>query len=418
MSDGSNEHNIRKRMLAGLDSPTGHPAHIIAHNKSSKKLKIVIVLASIAALLLGGASSYAYMALVQNNPQRVVADALLGVFSGDINVAEGSLKVTFPGSGSAQLTYDTKVSDAAAKVNAKLSLSGINGQTSGALNGNYSGSVIAASGGDVFFKIGNFRQLVQQQAGGDREASVAGEELIPKLENKWIKFATGAGDAQSAREQKCLQKAYKEFKQNAQWQRELADSYARQPFITIDQQPNQTIKGVKAFHYLLSQDAAKSKAFDNDVKQSSLYKAVAGCGNGLTNNLKVYSATDTTNASQPTIELWVDRLSHMPLQLRASLSNAQKELLFIDSYDFVINMRREEDLNISLPKDTLPYEQAAAEYGIFYSQTPEAQALAAPFEASSESSLRRLPSSAGETELQSELQANLNSVFGQPVTRS
>ena len=265
----------------------------------ARKRGIFAGLIAVIIVLIAAALTYAY---VYQNPTKVVSDGIMQalnsrsvVYTGTFTNTSGN-KVTVDFNGGA----DTQ----GGSVDMKLNLT--------ALNKKYTidGSGLLSDKGDLYFKIKNIDELVQNYRKSVPAASQGlFDQIVAKINDKWIKISSDDLKSYSpeiATAQRCLTDTFKRMQTDETLRSEAAIAYKQNPFIVIEKS-----LGSKdgSLGYLLTVDSTKAKSFTTAFRATSFYKILNACDKNL--ELKVDDLKSDKPMNQNTnVELWVNNWNH------------------------------------------------------------------------------------------------------------
>ena len=318
--------------------------------KSRKKLLIGGIIAGVL-VILGGGSALAYTFWYQN-PEKVVTDAVVGAIQAKTVTYTGSLTAEGDFKLKVELTgaNNAATSDLVAKITFPIE------------NKEYTLEAAARfdDKSDLYVKVKNIDKL----AGAYRsalppESAGAVDQLIAKINDRWIKVSTGdlaQFDEAASKKQKCVSDAIKKYYQDDKAMTEVADVYKKNKFITIEQKLNGKPGNLG---YTLKEDEKKSEAFFKGLKDTKVYKTLNECDPEF--NIEEKEAAEQTvsdETQENTVELWVDQWTHQITELKASSKDKK------DTKNSVIGVLRpkfNEKVTVETPKNSVTLKQLQAE---------------------------------------------------------
>ena len=294
-----------------------------------KNTKLLIIIASIVAVVLLGSGVAAYNLWYQN-PDKVVHDGFVNALThkGSLT-ADGTVTVgndTMDGKYVLNaMRTDKNEATGTLSVSMKIKEGGLKGQTI-----DLQGAGMYAADGTVYFKVTNIKKTVDtiidkyvsdladryQQMGyqiTEAQQQSAREAMhkqidgsIAKLENQWIKVSASDMEDDDAKEYKCYTDAFKKVstKENT---KELTDVYKKNQFIVVGKK-----LGSKdgSLGYDVTIDKTKAKAFGEATKNTAVAKALDACED-KDGKKTTESATEKSDSTETkTFQVWVSRWSH------------------------------------------------------------------------------------------------------------
>lgn len=321
--------------------PVGAPA------KKSRK-KLLIVLGVILALLLAGAGT---VFALYNNPDKVLGDALSKVLLAENLSGKGGLRVS-DDDGSATIGFDFQGNDQTGYT--------LNADIKSRINDTpfeMTAAFIASKEGDVYFKVSNVRDALQNLEGLVESGRF--DTVIALVDNKWIKVPAEdlERDKDRANIQECVAKIDQEIKRNGSLSTEVRDAYRANPFFVIDSTLKpESVNGVDSLHYKLRIDTAALRTFITDAKQTELYKKIQACDKEfeLDENDIAESLKDSGKAD---IQVWIGRWSHEFTRVKVAGSGEDKM-----TYDLTLEPRFNQPVNVTVPAEATPFKTVQQEF--------------------------------------------------------
>lgn len=299
-------------------------------------------LLSLIVVLIVGALTYAYW---YQNPNRVVADGIMQA----LNSRSLTYTGVFASNSGNKITADFNgVADAqGGSVDMKLHLS--------ALNKKYTidGSGLLSDKGDLYFKVKNIDELVQNYRKSVPVSSQGlFDQIVAKINDKWIKISSDDLKSYSpevATAQRCLTDAFKRMQTDETLRSEAVMAYKQHPFIMIEK-----TLGSKngSLGYLLTIDSAKAKSFATAFRATALYKTLHACDKNL--ELKVGDLKADNQKNQNTnVELWVNNWTHQITKVVVADKKNTTSLTVMPSFNkpVSVNAPRESTTLDQLQKD-------------------------------------------------------------------
>lgn len=279
--------------------------------RGRKGLLIGLMLTALVILGLGLAYVYWYQ-----NPNKVVSDALLHAVNAKTMTYTGTIAMTGP----TKIAVDLEggVGTGGGTAGAKVAFD-VQGKKY-TLNGN----ALVDSKNDLYFKVQNIDSLANNYRQAiPAESQQLFDQIIDKVDDKWVKISSddlNSYSSELAKAQKCTADAAKKIQTDSNVKSELVEVYKKHPFITIDKS-----LGAKdgSLGYVLVTDDAKEKTFTNELKSTTVYKALVACDSNLAIKDDVESQAEVAGLDKASTELWVDQWSHQVT--RVVINNVDKD---------------------------------------------------------------------------------------------
>lgn len=328
-----------------LTSPTPLPVGGATSGNKRKKMILLIVGAILAFLLIAAGAAYA----MYNNPDRVLGDAFSKAIAAKNMTVKGNM-TTKSSEGESKVAFDyARGDDFAQKADLTINYS------AAPLNVNVSGNFIADKNGDMYVKLANSKQIVQNLLGAYSAGSQF-DSVIALVDNKWVKFAN-ANDAENKNSNPlaCYQDLQAELSSRKTGD-QIRNLYEANTFVRINKElAAENVNGVDSVHYDIKLDEAKAKAFVNAYKQTEAYKKFVKCD--ASSEMKESDVTESGKEfNQPTFEVWVSRWSHELTRVKVNGSNDG------DTYSVVAEPTFNRGVDVEIPKQTVPFETVMQEF--------------------------------------------------------
>jgi hypothetical protein len=343
----------------GEQPATETPAPMMASQTQpkapNKKKKFIIggIIAG-AALLLGG-GTYAAYALWYQNPEKVLTDAVSNViraktatYSGTLAMDTKDVKV--------RVVFDGKqASELNGEGNAKITL------TSQGKDFVVNGSALVDKDGNLFFKVGNLKTILDDVLKQSGMTSSPFDELVAKIDNKWIRVSAddlAEYDKDAGKAQACLTDTMKKIQNDKAVHDGLVKAYENNKFVVIDSSlPGRTINGVDSMGYKLSLNNEAAKKFAEAVNEMQFMKDLQKCDSSFESfKLDASDMKSTTGTtSTETVEVSVSRWSHEFTQLKVTGKDDDA------SGEFILEPIFGKDVTVTAPTDFMTLKELQAE---------------------------------------------------------
>lgn len=309
----------------------------------SKKMLIGAIVGLAAILLLGG--SAATYALWYQNPQKVVTDAIVNMLKAETYLVDGTVEILNIGDedtsvNKISLALDGKSTTTTGEMNAKLSID--------AEDKTYDleGSALVDSDANIYFKVKNIKSLTDEMAAESQAASPYVDQLVAKIEDKWIRIS--ADDYKEVSEdaskvQKCFADTMKKYENDSKAQSQIADAYKNNQFIVIEEELGTKDGNIG---YAIEGDQDKAKSFANALKETDIYKDLSKCDDSFKIDTDdVEDAVKDDDGTESRLEVWISQFGHELRQTKASLKTDEA------SVEAVLNTQFNQEVSVSAPTD-------------------------------------------------------------------
>ena len=343
----------------GEQPATETPAPMMASQTQpkapNKKKKFIIGGIIAGAVLLLGGGMYAAYALWYQNPEKVLTDAVSNLiraktatYSGTLAMDTKDVKV--------RVVFDGKqASELNGEGNAKITL------TSQGKDFVVNGSALVDKDGNLFFKVGNLKTILDDVLKQSGMTSSPFDELVAKIDNKWIRVSAddlAEYDKDAGKAQACLTDTMKKIQNDKTVHDSLVKAYENNKFVVIDSSlPGRTINGVDSMGYKLSLNNEAAKKFAEAVNEMQFMKDLQKCDSSFesfkldASDMK--SSTGTT--STETVEVSVSRWSHEFTQLKVTGKDDDA------SGEFILEPIFGKDVTVAAPTDFMTLKELQAE---------------------------------------------------------
>ena len=343
----------------GEQPATETPAPMMASQTQpkapNKKKKFIIGGIIAGAVLLLGGGMYAAYALWYQNPEKVLTDAVSNViraktatYSGTLAMDTKDVKV--------RVVFDGKqASELNGEGNAKITL------TSQGKDFVVNGSALVDKDGNLFFKVGNLKTILDDVLKQSGMTSSPFDELVAKIDNKWIRVSAddlAEYDKDAGKAQACLTDTMKKIQNDKAVHDSLVKAYENNKFVVIDSSlPGRTINGVDSMGYKLSLNNEAAKKFAEAVNEMQFMKDLQKCDSSFesfkldASDMKSTTGTTSTEA----VEVSVSRWSHEFTQLKVTGKDDDA------SGEFILEPIFGKDVTVAAPTDFMTLKELQAE---------------------------------------------------------
>lgn len=325
--------------------------------KSKKPLIIGLIVAGVAALLIGG-GVLAYNFWYQN-PNKVVGDALVNAITAKTLSATGFIELETD-------DYRVKVEvagksnlDANASVAVKLSYA------TDDINVTVDGEGIYSADGDIYVKLNDAQDLaasIEEQSNG-QVSFEAFDEVIEKVDSKWVKIGRddlGEVSEEYERVQKCFADISNQLDEDTAFRRSVEDEvknlYSEHQFIIVgDKLGSRTINGQGSLGYMLSADPAVADTFFTEFADTQLGKKFQECDDDIAFDKIVSDSEKKDDGTETHAEIWVSRFGHTITELNLHADEDGTKGVI------VVNPVFNKNEAIEIPTDVIPFSELKAD---------------------------------------------------------
>lgn len=345
------------------------PQATVAQKRRFSGKKLFVAVAAVLLLGLGG-SAYAYISIMNNSPEKVLADALANTMTDMLDgkplQAVSNMKIEFEENGQPivlTIDMDTKLVGENGAMNAKVRV-----EAGPLLDISASGSVVAA-GNTMYLRLNDVQKTVNDIVRMDPQMRLVADEmrpLIQKIDGQWIKI-----DEQSIAKYglvetdkdlgKCTQ-ALTDLRISEQDKKRVKEIFKNNQFaVASEELPDESIDGDSSYHYKLDLNQEAGVRFIKDfIELESFSRVKADCEIKFEDIEKeldqIKKQADKEASVKPVFELWVSKKHRYPTKAKVSLDDKKATLEW--TTDTKINA---ENLSVDIPTDAMSIEQFEAE---------------------------------------------------------
>jgi hypothetical protein len=329
-------------------------------SKRSKKPQLIIgvIIAILLVIAVTGAVAYG---VINSSPDKILTDAAINTLKAEALTAKGNI------------VYEDEKSDGSVTIS--FASKSINKKLEGSLDVEmqlkYSGFETSVRGSGVFDKDGygyvkiddtpklvdDFGDYLSTSLGAGADPTNMEQYLQPlrnfadKIDGQWIKidkkyFDNFIKDFDKTRE--CSQKAYDEFAVSPVWQKQVADVYAANKFVTItDVGGKYKADNAQNYIYDLAFDEKKQTSFEKALNSDTeLGRVLAKCTEKPTID------TDVSGMSaQDSATVWVDRGARSFTRFKLTANEGSSKIILDTKLD------TKTPVKIDAPKSTLTSDE-------------------------------------------------------------
>lgn len=295
------------------------PTTEVKKTKSKKKLAIIISSIVVGVLLLlGGGSALAYTLWYQN-PDKVIGDALFNLATSESLSAKAALSGETDGT-VVDLTADGRFTSDGAQATIAGSVGTAGSQVE------VSGELISLSGADLYFKLDNTEETVNQfAAAAETQIDLSSlSSFFSGLDGQWIRVSAddlGQLDEDAATAQECLGTLETKIREDRSLLDEVGEIYRSNTFIAVDESlGNQSIEGVDSLGYRVSVNVDSYNTFIGAFEATKLFNEIKACDDSFDLSDARLEADDFADT---TIEVWVSQWSHELTQLSLTSTDVE-----------------------------------------------------------------------------------------------
>lgn len=350
-------------VVGGSDTPpTGQ---VLAAKPPKRKfgIKKVMLVALVLLVAAGGGGAYAYYTVMNNKPEKVLADALSNTMTDVLDrkpmTSVGNLQYVQKSENGMKVTLDFSAKQADENYQSEATLQV---EAAGRTIINVKGAAIGFSKDEeAYVKFDNLKETVEQLKdvlGGQMDTSPY-NALIEKIDGKWIKIDAAAlselgFDAAEEKVSKCTE-AFTNLRIAKPDQKNIKEIFLRNQFaIASEKLDSESVDGEKSFHYKLDFNEDASVQFAKELVELESFKTVkADCGIDTSQFDKAKSSADSVTSAvkdevKPVFELWVGTQSRRPTRAKVTVDDKSF------TAEFVSNVKIDaKDVSIDKPTESI-----------------------------------------------------------------
>lgn len=346
-----------------------------APKRRKSKLGLVVTIILLLLISAGAAGAYAYT-VINNSPERVLADALSGTMA---DVLERK-----PLRYSGVFTYKSKNEDVPLSITVNMDVKQVNeaGQAEAMVDVSFgeelslsvNGAYVIQGTEAVYFKIDNLKSAAEQLATTQSDYAFIVEMFMPaieKIDGIWINAdEQSLIDAGMAESEELFDKCSEEFRQlriSKDDQKRVKDIFLRNQFaIATEELPDDVVEGETSYHYKLDLNEQAGLNFAKEFIELESFAGVKqACemsGEDIDNKLNdVKSQVDQELQARPVFELWVSKQTRRPTKLRVELDD--QEISFSNVSVIKVDAP---DITVEAPTDFVMIQDIIAEIENLY----------------------------------------------------
>ncbi len=357
----------------GLMSATpqaGTPQPLEATKKRRPGKKLIAIVAAVMVLGLGG-SAFAYVAIMNNSPEKVLADALANTMTDVLDKKPYQLASTMKFESkkagnpySVSIDIDAKQVGENGEVGATVHL-----EAGEQMDLSVTGSIITEGTDAVYIKLDNLQKTVNDVVGMSPDIAPMANKvkpLIQKIDGRWIKIdeksLASYGLVESEQKVDACTEEAKKLRISKADKKRVKEIFINNQFaIASEELPGETVDGDKSFHYKLDLNEEAGLKFVKefvelesfagvkkacDIKQESIDKDLK----------KLQEQKDEEVAEKPVLELWVSEKTRYPTKVKVTFDD--KEFTMEQITTVKIDAQ---NIAVDIPKDFMTLEELQAE---------------------------------------------------------
>lgn len=332
--------------------------------------KILAIVAAVMVLGLGG-SAFAYVTIMNNSPEKVLADALANTMTDVLDKKPYQMAST--------VKFESKQAGSPYSVSIDIDAKqvGENGQVgatvrleAGAkMDVSVTGSIIAEGTDAVYVKLDNVQKTVNDVVAMSPEVAPMAAKvkpLIQKIDGRWIKIdeksLASYGVVESEKKVDECTEEMKKLRISKKDKGRVKEIFKNNQFaIASEELPSETVDGDSSFHYKLDLNEEAGLRF---VKEFVGLESFAGVKKAceikqedIEKDLKkLQEKKDEEVKEKPVFELWVSKKTRYPTKVKVTFEN--KEFTMEQITTTKINAQ---NITVDIPKDFMTLEQLKAE---------------------------------------------------------
>ncbi len=310
--------------------------------KSGKKGIIIGGVIAGALVLFGGSGALAYGMWYQN-PDKVIADAVMNMVTGVSTTSASSVTTASISNknGTGSIQFDLKGNEDIASGTMKLSLN-ITTPVKIAVK-DVTVNLVATKSGDAYFQAKDMDKVADQVIDAYLETMASGsagfggapsaadiammktavresiDPVLQKINNKWIKLPADSADSEESKSQKCAADLIAKLKTNKAMSKELSKTYMENKFVVVKEKlPVED----GSLGYVLGLDTEKVNGFGKAVVKTAFMKELTACDPGA--ETPTFDDSDALKSEDnpfksSRFELRVSRWSHKITGVKAEM---------------------------------------------------------------------------------------------------
>ena len=294
------------------ETPSTFTPVVPPQKPNKKRGKLIAIIVAVLVVLLGGvAAAYKF---VYQDPENVVSDAMTHA----LMAKSISFKTTaeYKGKQPVTITLNGAAKDGSMNVDVEVKT------TDGDKDVSFKGSALYSGNGDLYVKVGNADDIVNNLMGLDSAKTSDGmkkivNDFVAKVNDHWIKISSDdlkSFSEEAAKAQKCMQDSVKKLQQDNGLSTELSDLYKKHKFITVAKELGS--QG-NSLGYEIVIVPSESNAFFAGLKDTQFYRNLHACDSNIT--LDEHDVVSSSESSDlPTVNVWISRFSHDITKLTVS----------------------------------------------------------------------------------------------------
>ncbi len=359
--------------VAGPLAPAPNVGNSVPPQAPKRKLpgkKLLVGVAAVLLLGLGG-SAFAYVNIMNNSPEKVLADALANtmkdVFDKKPLHLMSNIKVKSSEAGmplELTVNMDAKQVSKAGEVTTDVRV-----QAGPQIDVTVSGSVVVQGDEAIYVRLNDLQKTVRQveQLDPSIPSMTAGfKPLIQKIDGKWIKIddksLAAYGFVQSEEKfDKCAE-SFGNLRISDSDKKRVKEIFKNNQFaIASEELPDETVDGDSSFHYKLDLNEEAAIRFVKDfVELESFSEVKSACEikqediDKEIDNLR--KGGDTEEDIKPVIELWVSKKNRYPTKVKITAD--EKEA----SMEWTTNTKiNAQNISVEIPSDAMSLQELQKE---------------------------------------------------------
>lgn len=352
----------------GGDAPTPPIPPVPAKKRMPGKKLLVVVCALLVFGLSGGV--FAYVQIMNNSPEKVLADALSGTMADLLDhkpsQAIGTMTVESKEAGQ---PFKMKIDMDAKQAGSNGQLKAVVDFAMGELQFSVTATTVSEGAKTFYLKFDNLQKTFDQITAHEPETAAMAEVYKPaiqKLDGKWIKIdEQGLADMGFTTTEtdfsKCTD-ALEKLRISKDDQKQIKEIFTTHQFaIASEELPSESVEGDTSFHYKLDMNEEAAVHFtkklielpsfatvkkDCKIEQKDLDETI--------DDIKkdVERQTDKEVATKPVFELWVSKNTRRPTKFKVTFDD--KEVSFEDITVVKIDAP---NITVEIPQETIDLKE-------------------------------------------------------------
>lgn len=332
--------------------------------------KLIIIIALVVLLSLGG-GAYAYMSMLNNSPEKVLADAFANTTKDILDEKPvqllGTLKVESKDSAS-PYTITIDIDSKQVGGNGQFDAT-VNFKAGESFEVTIKSSVVSEGASAAYIKLTDLQKTVDQVIAAEPELGMYGDmfkPIIAKIDGKWIKIDESGvaeyGVVESEEAATACSDAVGNLRISEDDKSKFKDIFSRNQFaIASEELAGEAVEGDESFHYKLDLNEAAAVTFAKELIELESFNAVQDACELTQEKLdeelaKIQETNNDTSKANPVFELWVSKEARRITKVKMTASDTEVTM------DGITTVKIDApDLTVEIPTDFITLQQLSDE---------------------------------------------------------